>query len=61
MHLIEDEAIFQDLGWSSKLNTNMDFFKHLFDAGRKTTDEWLEKNYNKIGKETTANIAEEFV
>lgn len=61
VHLIEDEAVFQDLGWSSKLNTDMEFLKHLFDAGRVAADKWLEKNYDKIGKETTASVAEEFV
>ncbi|MDR0580950.1 MAG: patatin-like phospholipase family protein [Holosporaceae bacterium] len=61
VHLIEDEAVFQDLGWSSKLNTDMDFLDHLFNAGRKSADKWLEKNYDKINKETTADVAEEFV
>jgi NTE family protein len=61
VHLIEDEAIFQELGWSSKLNTNFDFLEHLFNAGRKSADQWLEKNYDKIGKATTADIVEEFV
>jgi NTE family protein len=61
MHLIEDEEVFQDLGWSSKLNTDIGFLEHLRNAGRKAADKWLEKNYNRIGKETTADIAEEFV
>lgn len=61
VHLIEDEAVFQDLGWSSKLNTDMDFLQHLFEAGRVATDKWLEKNYDKIGKQSTAPVAEEFV
>ncbi|MDR0677505.1 MAG: patatin-like phospholipase family protein [Holosporaceae bacterium] len=61
VHLIEDEAIFHDLGWSSKLNVDAEFLNHLFTAGRKSADKWLEKNYDKIGKETTANVVEEFV
>lgn len=61
VHLIEDEKTFQDLGWSSKLNTDMVFLKHLFNAGRKSADQWLEKNYDYINKKTTAPIAEEFV
>jgi NTE family protein len=61
MHIIEDEEVFQDLGWSSKLNTDIGFLEHLRDAGRKAADKWLEKNYHRIGKETTADIAEEFV
>jgi NTE family protein len=61
IHLIEDEAIFQDLGWSSKLNTDIEFLVHLFNAGRKSADKWLEKNYDNIGKKSTADIVEEFV
>jgi NTE family protein len=61
MHLIEDEEVFQDLGWSSKLNTDIKFLEHLRNAGRKAADKWLEKNYNRIGKETTADILDEFV
>ena len=58
IHLIEDESVFQDLGWSSKLNTDEEFLKHLFDAGRVAADKWLTKNYDKIGKETTASIVD---
>lgn len=61
MHLIEDEAAFQDLGWSSKLNTEMDFLTYLFDAGRKAADKWIEKNYDDIGKKTTFDLEDEFV
>lgn len=61
VHLIEDEAAFQDLGWSSKLNTDMNFLRYLFDAGYKAADKWLEKNYDRIGKESTADMEEDFV
>ncbi|MDR0580963.1 MAG: patatin-like phospholipase family protein [Holosporaceae bacterium] len=61
VHMIEDEKAFHDLGWSSKLNTDKDFLDYLFNAGRKSADKWIEKNYDKINKETTANVEEEFV
>lgn len=61
VHLIENEAVFQDLGWSSKLNTDRAFLMHLFEEGRKTADKWMEKNYDSIGKKSTADISEEFV
>jgi NTE family protein len=61
VHMIEDEKAFYDLGWSSKLNTDKDFLDYLFNAGRKSADKWLEKNYDKINKETTADVEEEFV
>ena len=60
MHLIENEGTFQDLGWSSKLNTDIKFFEHLFTEGRKTADKWIEENYKHIGHKTTFDVAEEF-
>lgn len=61
VHLIENEGVFAELGWSSKLNTDRGFIMHLFEEGRKTADKWIEKNYDSIGKKSTANVAEEFV
>lgn len=61
MHLIDDEETFQNLGWSSKLNTEWEFLTHLFEKGRTAADKWIKKNYDKIGKETTAPIKEHFV
>ena len=61
IHLIEDEKAFQDLGWSSKLNTDIGFLTHLFDAGRVSADKWLEKNWDSIGVKTTADIDREFI
>lgn len=60
-HLIEDEKVFQDLGWSSKLNTDMEFLLHLKEAGRVAADKWMAKNWDFIGKKGTADLAEEFV
>lgn len=61
MHLIEDESVFADLGWSSKLNTEWEFFTHLFEKGRAAADKWIKENYEHIGKKTTAPIREHFV
>jgi NTE family protein len=61
MHLIEDEAVFQELGWSSKLNTEWEFFTHLFEKGRKAADSWLKENFDSIGVRTTAPMKEHFV
>lgn len=61
MHVIEDEETFQELGWSSKLNTEWEFLNHLFEKGRAAADTWIKKNYDKVGKESTAPIKEHFV
>jgi NTE family protein len=60
MHLIEDEAVFQELGWGSKLNTEPEFFNHLFTKGRAAADAWIKQNYENVGKCTTAPIKEHF-
>jgi NTE family protein len=61
MHVIEDEAAFQELGWSSKLNTEPEFFKHLFAKGYAAGDAWIKANYDAVGKKTTAPMKEHFV
>ena len=61
MHLIEDEEVFSELGWSSKLNTEWEFLSHLFEKGRKCADKWIKENYEHIGKKSTAPIKEHFV
>jgi NTE family protein len=61
MHVIEDEEVFMELGWSSKLNTEWEFFTYLFEKGRIAADKWIKTNYDKIGKESTAPIREHFV
>ncbi len=61
MHMIEDEEAFGELGWSSKLNTEWDFFMHLFEKGRTCADKWIKENYEHVGKKTTAPLREHFV
>lgn len=61
MHVIEDEAAFQDLGWSSKLNTEWEFLSHLFEKGRAAADAWLKENFEHIGVKTTAQMVDHFV
>lgn len=61
LHVIEDEDAFQELGWSSKLNTEWEFLTFLFEKGRAAADTWIRKNYDKVGKESTAPIKEHFV
>lgn len=61
MHLIEDESAFQELGWSSKLNTEWDFLSHLFEKGRNAADKWIKENYHNVGKKTTAPMDDYFL
>ncbi|MDR1910575.1 MAG: patatin-like phospholipase family protein [Holosporales bacterium] len=61
MHLIQDEAAFQDLGWSSKLNTDKKFVDYLFAAGYKAADKWISENFKKIGVESTMPMDDLFM
>ncbi len=61
MHVIEDEEVFQDLGWSSKLNTEWEFLSYLFEKGRLAADKWIKENYEHVGQKTTAKMKEHFV
>jgi hypothetical protein len=38
----------------------LQFLKKLKEEGRKVADEWLEKNYEKIGSNSTFNVEEHF-
>lgn len=61
MHLIEDEDSFQELGWSSKLNTEWEFLSHLFEKGRTAADKWIKENYENVGKKTTAPMRDHYI
>jgi NTE family protein len=55
VHIVQNDQIFQPLGFSSKLNSTPEFLHYLFDEGRKCADKWLYANWDKLGKESTAN------
>ncbi len=61
IHCINPEAEMNDLGAASKLNTNWTFLQRLRDLGRKRADEWLEKNYDKLGEESTCDVRTVFL
>jgi NTE family protein len=61
IHLIRNEEVFQELGFSSKLNSDWDFLTHLFNTGRETADAWIKKNYDNVGVKTTADILDDYV
>ncbi len=56
MHLIEAENHMKGLGVSSKLNADWDFLAHLRDIGRVTAVDWLNRNAERIGVESTMDI-----
>jgi len=61
LHLIEDESTFQDLGWSSKLNTEWEFLTHLFEKGRQAAAEWIKKRYDDVGEHSTIPMRKNYL
>lgn len=56
MHLIDPADDMLKMSSSSKLNLELKFLYHLRDLGRASAAEWLDKNYDSIGKESSLNL-----
>ena len=56
VHLIEAEDLIRELDWSSRLNGDWDFLKHLHRMGRTRADQWLAANFDSIGVKSTVDL-----
>lgn len=61
IHCINPEEEMNNLGSTSKLNTDWNFIQKLRKLGRKKAEEWLHKNYDKLGEESTCDIQKVFL
>ena len=61
IHCINPEEEMNNLGVTSKLNTDWLFIQRLKKLGRRMASEWLEKNYEKLGQESTCDLGEVFL
>ncbi len=61
IHTIGAEAEMAALGVSSKLNASMDFLSYLHDLGARHAQSFLDQHFDKIGKESSCDIAETFL
>ena len=57
IHGILDDEVMSGLGVASKLNADWDFLTTLRDAGRARASAWLDAHFNKIGVDSTVDIA----
>ena len=57
IHLIHTDAEVQDLAASSKMNAEWSYLKLLFERGRSWADTWLAAHFDKIGKESSFDLA----
>src|SRR3990167_378808 len=61
IHSIENEDFMRKLGVSSKLNPDWEFLTHLRDIGRESAQNWLDRNYDDIGRRSTVDIGEKYL
>ena len=61
IHSIMDDQLMTGLGVASKMNADWEFITYLRDAGRRSANDWLARNFAKIGVESSADIVAEFL
>ena len=61
IHSILDDKLMTSLGVASKMNADWEFITYLRDEGYKRADEWLAKNFAKIGVESSADIVAQYL
>jgi NTE family protein len=59
-HEISAEVELAEMGALSKMNTERAFLEHLHQLGYETADKWITANFERIGWESTINLAEKF-
>ena len=59
MHRIDADEALKDLSASSKVNAEPDFLVYLRDLGRAAAEDWLEENFDAIGKGPTLDLSGE--
>jgi NTE family protein len=61
IHAIKVDNIIRKLSVESKLNTDWDFLCDLRDEGRKAAAAWLTEHYDMVGKDSSIDIASEYL
>ena len=61
IHMIGAEEAMETLGVASKMNTDLDFLLHLKALGRRTAEEWLEKNFAALGQFSSLDVRQVFM
>lgn len=56
VHRIQGEEFLNPLGASSKLNAEWAFLQHLFEAGRNAANDWIEENFDALGKRSSIDL-----
>ncbi|MBM3573478.1 MAG: patatin-like phospholipase family protein [Alphaproteobacteria bacterium] len=59
-HIVEAERTMTRYGANSKFNVDLDFLNELFELGRATAQDWLDRNFNLIGVKSSIDLQELF-
>lgn len=57
MHRIDADEAFKDLSASSKVNAEWAFLEYLRDLGRTAASDWLDDNFDSVGKQATLDLS----
>ena len=61
IHSIRDDAEMAQLGVATKLNPDWNFLCRLRDSGRRRAEEWLDQNFDRVGHDSSIDLAEIFL
>ena len=61
IHSINPEEFIAHLNVSSKLNADWNYLRSLHDIGYRMADEWIEENFDKVGKMDSVDIDKVFL
>jgi len=60
IHSVRSDTCLTDLSVASKFNIDWKFLTTLKERGREVADQWLEENFESIGKKSSVNLQEMF-
>jgi len=61
IHSLANDELMTGLNAVSKYNADREFMDFLHDEGRKAADAWLERNFSRLGVESTVDIEQYFL
>jgi NTE family protein len=61
IHAIAADEVMQKLSVTSKLNADWEFLTHLRDDGRAFARTWLDASFDRLGRESTIDVAQHYL
>lgn len=61
MHAIRSETVMKNFGTATKLDTSWPLLTKLFEAGRKTAQNWMIDHFDKIGRESSIDLEKDYL